>query len=104
MKKTLLHYSKINKKLSLKSRLIYGLSNFLKKLERLNKKIIIVSSSDAEDIKYILKKKSLSKYFSQVFGSPTKKKTHFYNIKNNLNNKIKVLSLGDSKNDYLIRV
>lgn len=102
MKNTLLKYSKINKELSLKSRVIYGLTNFLKKLRKLNIKLIVISSSDTDDIKFVLKKKNLSKYFSEVLGSPTSKKKHFKNIKNNLNNKIQVLSLGDSKNDYLI--
>lgn len=61
----------------------------------------IVSGTPDREMKKIMEKRKLSKYFNAIYGSP-RKKTELINIilKNNRFKSAEVFFIGDSKNDY----
>ena len=98
--KYLLNFEKLVKKKVIEAKLIYGVLNFLNK-NHLNYLFFISSATPTNELKEIIQKKKISKYFKNVFGSPQKKTEHikFIKKKYKLKNK-EIIFIGDTKNDY----
>jgi len=79
---------------------VKGVNDFLEKYSPKMPMYIVSATPDAE-IKEIVAKRSLSKYFLEVFGSPTKKADIIKAIllKHSLTPK-EAIFIGDSSNDY----
>ncbi len=83
--------------------LISGVEKFLEKLLKLNIEIIVSSGSDKNELRDLLKRLRLSKYFNYVGGSPKSKKeiVDEYIYQNNFTNP-KCIVFGDSISDFML--
>ncbi len=83
--------------------LIPGVKKFLDKLFKLNLEIIVSSGSDENELRDLLDKLRLSKYFSHIGGSPKSKEeiVNEYISQNNLKNP-RCLVFGDSISDFML--
>lgn len=94
-------YSQIIFERLLNADLVNGIIKFLEVLNNNEKELFVISGSFEEELKIILKKKKISKFFKQICGSPKTKYENFellkkkYSIKNN-----ESIYIGDSKIDY----
>ena len=84
-----------------KCKLIDGVRNFIKYLNINNIQIYIVSSGSVSEIKDVLKKKNLKKYFRLILGNDKNKYENFKIIKSMETNS-NGISFGDSKNDWQV--
>ena len=91
---------KVKKKL-IESSLVPGIENFLKLLNDKNKPCYINSGSEQEELKDVLLKKNLSKYFKLILGSPNSKIKNNEIIFNDLKGSKNAVFFGDSKNDFI---
>ncbi len=89
-------FSKQCKKLYLSAEIT---PNFIDFLTQLDGTKYVASGSEQEELRYVFRERNLSKYFKEIFGSPTKK--------SELVNKIiskepdsKVLMFGDAESDF----
>jgi HAD superfamily hydrolase (TIGR01549 family) len=82
------------------SDLVKGTKEFLEKYYQ-KKDMYIISGTPEKELKLIVKKKNLGKYFKGVYGSPDTKPSHIDRIisENNYSRE-KVLYIGDSLSDY----
>ncbi len=79
---------------------INGALEFLELLKKENKKIFIISATPESEIKKIIKKKKLDKYFMDVKGSPANKKENLkYLIMKHKLRTLECLYFGDSEQD-----
>lgn len=70
-------------------------------LERLNGRLFVASGSEEKQLRNILLKNNLMKYFDGVYGSPSKKVDIIkYIVKTTNSNKSDVLMIGDSVPDF----
>ena len=61
---------------------IKGSTSFLESLFLVNKKCVVVSATPTKEVKEIVDKRNLSKYFTQVYGSPDSKADNLKSIIN----------------------
>ena len=86
-----------------KAKYVPHVINFIKLLKR-NYQIpcYILSGSNQRELRYIFKKKNISKYFKNIYGSPKNKYELVSKNKLNLSNGSEVLYFGDAKYDFNI--
>ena len=95
-------FSKLVVKKVIAAREIEGIGQFLEKLFLSNKTCVINSATPTEEIVEIVNKRNLSKYFAEIYGSPTSKQEnlksamHKYNLQPN-----DLLFFGDDKADLI---
>lgn len=77
-------------------KLTCGCADLIAKLHNLKKRIIIVSGGDKSEIRRILNKNKILRYFDEVHTAP---KSKIENIKN-VNFELPVVFIGDSEVDY----
>jgi len=94
-------FSAIALKKVLRAAFIEGALIFLKDCKKRKKKCFVVSGTPDPEIKTIIRRRRLSRFFLAVCGSPTEKKTHVRRLikKYGIHAKSAVF-FGDSKNDY----
>ena len=92
----LYEYSESCYKLYLKAELTPGIEDVL---TTLGGEVYVASGSEEGELKKIFKKRNLDLYFSEIFGSPTRKDEILKRI---LNNKVsdRVLMIGDAFSDW----
>ena len=85
----------------IKCKFIPGSHNFI--IKNFDKyKFFISSGTPTLELRYICKKRNLSKYFSEIYGSPLKKDTHIKRIMKKYNFKSKeIVFIGDGHSDYV---
>lgn len=84
----------------IKAPLVPGVLEFL---EKMSSKFFcfIVSGTPQEELELIVAKKTLSRYFKKVYGSPSSKKEIITNIiSSNQLNPVEIIYYGDSISDY----
>ena len=87
--------------LSREAKLIPGVKDFLKKLNKEKKYVIACSGTDEIDLKKILAIKNIDQYFSHIYGSPkTKKEILLKALTEYKNHKIQGIFFGDASSDY----
>ena len=80
---------------------IPGASFILEKYCKGSKICVVNSATPTAEIKTIIKKRALAKYFNDIYGSPKSKVDNLLMIKNSVCNDIgKALFIGDSLADY----
>ena len=63
--------------------------------------LFVVSATPLSELKLIVEKRDLNKYFENIYGSPSTKKENINEILNNMNCKPeKCIFIGDALNDY----
>lgn len=83
------------------AKLIPGVRDFLKKLNKEKKYVIVCSGTDEIDLKEILASKNIDHYFSHIYGSPkTKKEILLKALTEYKNHKIQGIFFGDAYSDY----
>lgn len=88
----------LNRKIK-NAKLIKGVKNFLKKNKK--KKLFISSGTPNFDLKKIVKRYKIDKYFLEVLGSPRSKKQHITFLKKKYKiHKKNTVFFGDSMSDY----
>lgn len=79
---------------------IKGALSLLELLKREGRRIFLISATPEEEIKYIVKKRRLKRFFTDIKGSPQRKKENLkYFIKRYKLNSAEILYFGDSKQD-----
>jgi phosphoglycolate phosphatase-like HAD superfamily hydrolase len=94
-------FGKYSRSQLMKSVLIGGVLNFIKHIHKNDKRLFIVSGSLETELKYILKYKNISKYFTGIFGSPKDKYEILKNLSVIIESK-KSVFFGDSEIDYFV--
>ena len=94
-------FGKYSRSQLMKSVLIGGVLNFIKHIHKNDKRLFIVSGSLETELKYILKYKNISKYFTGIFGSPKDKYQILKNLSVIIESK-KSVFFGDSEIDYFV--
>ncbi len=98
--KYLIKFSKIVLKKVIEADYVPGAEKFLKNNYR-KYDLYVISATPTDEIKLIIEKKTLSKYFKEVFGSPIKKEEWIKKIiLNNYYDKDQVVYVGDALSDY----
>lgn len=86
------------------SLLIKETLSMIKNLNKHNYKLYIVSASDQEELRFIVKSQNIDKYFNGILGSPTTKKENVSNLILHENkfgfSKKDYILIGDSINDF----
>ena len=80
------------------TKLIDGVYSFIKRLNKLNKKLVILSGGNKSEIEYILSSHGLDNYFDGVFSGPADKKANISKAFKNITDKM--VFFGDSNQDY----
>ena len=90
------NYSSYLLKSLLNADIVPGVYNFIKNLYNKNKYIHILSGGNINEIKLILNKNNMIKYFNNILAGPNDKQTNL----NKLNCKNTTVFFGDSLHDY----
>ena len=86
----------------LKAKFVPGFIFFLKYLYKLDMNIFVISGSEENQLKRILKKKNISQYFKEIKGSPKNKSENLKEIFTNNSYRSNCLFFGDSYYDFKI--
>lgn len=79
---------------------INGILEFLKLLKKENKEIFVISATPGDEIKKIIEKRRLDRYFDDIKGSPVSKKENLkYLIENHRIEVSESIYFGDSEQD-----
>lgn len=79
---------------------INGILEFLKLLKKENKEIFVISATPEDEIKRIIEKRRLDRYFDDIKGSPASKKENLkYLIENHRIEVSESIYFGDSEQD-----
>ena len=96
-KKLSKEFNKIVFKKILKCKFIKGAYKFLS--ENKSYKLFISSGTPEKELRLICKKRKLSKFFLNIYGSPKTKVNHIKSIKRKFRKTDFIVFIGDSKND-----
>lgn len=91
-------FNRIVYKKILKCKFIKGADKFIKKNKDYH--LFISSGTPEKELKLICKKRGISKYFKEIYGSPKSKVDHIKKIQKKLKKADLFIFIGDSKNDY----
>ena len=100
MKDMLLKFSKTIKKNLISCNLTSNVEFILKKLNRLNKYLFIISASDEEELIEICNYRKLNIYFKAILGSPLNKIDNINKLNLSVKDYKKTIFFGDSLSDY----
>lgn len=85
-----------------KAQLIPGVEDYLKMINSSEKKCFVISAAADDELVWLLKEKSIYRYFDKVLGSGKSKQQHLSDlIDANLINAKSSLFFGDSQADYM---
>lgn len=80
---------------------IAGVKKFIKDIKSAGNKLFVNSATPDREIREIVSRRGLDKYFSQVYGSPSSKKENIQKILANCKDPLdKVVFFGDAVADY----
>ena len=96
----LAHFSSFNKKNLKEAKIVEGLTEVLEIFKSLDLNLYVVSGSDKEELNSLLNQKKVSKYFTEILGSPTRKESHCSRIYKS-ENYGPSLYFGDSRLDFI---
>lgn len=102
MKSLLRDFSEISNKNLSRSKIIPGLQKFLKKLNKHNLKLYVVSGSKQSDLRSLLKEKKINHFFQGIYGSPKNKFDIITSLIKDIQSKEKNYYFGDSYLDYKV--
>ncbi len=91
-------FNRIVYKKILKCKFIKGADKFIKKNKDYH--LFISSGTPEKELKLICKKRGISKYFKEIYGSPKSKVDHIKKIRKKFKKADLFIFIGDSKNDY----
>ena len=95
-------YESLNKVSFLNTKLVDGVSGFIKKLKIYEKEVIILSGGQRSEIDSILAAHDLTDYFDFIFSGPSKKQTNLAQARGEISGPL--LYFGDSQQDYRLSV
>lgn len=95
-------YELLNKISFLNTKLVDGVSGFIKKLKSYEKEVIILSGGQRSEIDFILAAHDLTEYFDFIFSGPSKKQVNLANARGEISGPL--LYFGDSQQDYRLSV
>tara|TARA_B100000965_G_scaffold365256_1_gene349616 strand:+ start:463 stop:1116 length:654 start_codon:yes stop_codon:yes gene_type:complete len=96
----LTRFAEIVSKEMLRVDTIPGIEVFLSMLHKQNKRLFVNSGSDEKELREIFKKRDLSLYFEDIFGSPSSKSENLERIDNFPDISSRSLFFGDSISDF----
>ena len=100
IEKALVKFANIVSKEILEIDAIPGVEEFLILLQKQNKRVFVNSGSDENELRVIFKKRNLSSYFEDIYGSPRTKSENLERIAKFSDIKDRCLFFGDSISDF----
>ncbi|MDA7596538.1 HAD hydrolase-like protein [Gammaproteobacteria bacterium] len=97
-------YSSITRESLLSCDLISGISDILKMISGTSKKVFVITGGDEEEVKFVFKRRSLDKYFTDILGSPKTKNENMEKVLDEHEKIGRCIFFGDSRIDYEVAV